>query len=510
MTWDRHAIAAARDRASLVWRPWQRQALHRATTPDARSNGIITAIMGAGKSVVVACLCAAWQGPVVVSAPSIALVEQLSGTIARVTGELVGRWYTHAKDLQRITCVCVDSLDQLPPIAGPILWIADECHRTERDVVASFIATHTPAHAIGLSATPYQADDGTLSLWTHEIIRYEVADALRDGVLVPMRVDYLTGRPGEQILVDDACIAWIRQADGPGIASARDIADAEDFAEQLRDAGIPALSVHSRMRRKAIADALRDLQSGTIRVIVHCRMLVEGVDLPWLRWLCLRHPRGSRVAFSQEIGRVLRSHPGKDHARVYDPYGVTLEHQLQDAAAVCEAVGTPASKTAATAEPPEPLIDPLTGEIIERPTVRDERTVRARSDASAYIARALITLRQTGAAKAEPDAQPGLKGWRRDPASAKQLDVLYRAESQCRLFVQRKGEIDGLTGDAAAHLRYISLCATRAAAASRTHDVRKGPISDLITVLFCAVRTSPETRAKALASLVAAELEIPE
>jgi hypothetical protein len=195
---------------------------------------------------------------------------------------------------------------------------------------------------------------------------------------------------------------------------------------------------------------------------------------------------------------------------VYDPYGVTLEHQLQDAAAVCEVASLPASQSTEAAPPVEPIIDPWTGEPIERPTAKEERTVRARSEASAYIARALITLRQTGSARPEPNAQPGLKGWRRDLASAKQLDVLYRAESQCRLFAQKGGEVDGATGDAARHLRYIALCATRCAAASRKHEVRKGAVSDLITVLFATVRTAPETRHKALGALVAAELEIPE
>jgi hypothetical protein len=57
-------------------------------------------------------------------------------------------------------------------------------------------------------------------------------------------------------------------------------------------------------------------------------MLVEGVDFPWLRWICLRRQVKSRVRFIQELGRVLRASPGKDKARVLDPNDLFGEFQL--------------------------------------------------------------------------------------------------------------------------------------------------------------------------------------
>jgi hypothetical protein len=48
-------------------------------------------------------------------------------------------------------------------------------------------------------------------------------------------------------------------------------------------------------------------------------MLSEGADYPWLRWLCLRRNVDSRVRFIQEVGRALRSYPGKIEAVLLDP-----------------------------------------------------------------------------------------------------------------------------------------------------------------------------------------------
>jgi superfamily II DNA or RNA helicase len=308
--------------------------------------------------------------------------------------------------------------------------------------------------------------------------------------------------------VDAACIEWIARATGPGIASARDITDVEDFTQQLNDAGIPALPIHSRLPRAAMRSAIASLQRGDIKALVHCRMLVEGVDLPWLQWLCLRTPRGTQVAYAQEIGRALRAYPGKDYALIYDPYGVTLDHELQDAAAVGHALSVPSSQGATVAEPPEPLIDPLTGEEFAAPDAEDRRRIRAWSAADAYMAQCLIALRSHGIVPAQQGAT-GVKGWRRDLASEKQLELITKAQKQARFVVSEKGKLDGHTGADAAHLRAIALTASRCANRVAQGDpLRRGPVSDIITVLLATVRTPDrELRSRALAAIQASGVD---
>jgi superfamily II DNA or RNA helicase len=514
MTYDRFAIKPACERSGTILRPWQRQALHRVTR-DPTPGGIITAIMGAGKSRVIALLCVSWQGPVVVTCPTIALVEQLAETIEQITGETVGRFYTGSKTTARVTVVCAPSIPRAVEhlSATGLLWVADECHRTERDAVAPMLGIALASH-VGFSATPYLTEEGeTLSAFTHEIMRYTVADALRDGALVPMRVEFPVRPLREKLDVDAACLEWIARADGPGIVSARDILDVEDFAQQLVDAGIPALPIHSRAPRSAVRSAIAALNRGDVRVLVHCRMLVEGVDLPWLRWLCLRAPRGSRVAYSQEIGRVLRASPGKDYALIFDPFGKTLEYQLQDVAAVSDAIGRPESQTVESAEPQEPLIDPLTGEEFESPDAKDRRSVASWSASSAYMAQCVIALATHGVTRSGNGANisgvNNVKGWRFDRATDRQIEVLAKAQKQARFVVANRGDLDGATKADAAHLRAIALIASRAAnRAAQGDTLRRGPVSDIITVLLSTVRTPDrDLRSRALAAIRASGVD---
>jgi hypothetical protein len=125
--------------------------------------------------------------------------------------------------------------------------------------------------------------------------------------------------------LDDACASMIRQAiettgGAPGLANATSIDDAVAFAGVLSAAGIPAAPVHSRLPRPVVAATIAALREGRLGAVVHVNMLSEGVDMPWLHWLCMRRPVGSRVRFCQEVGRVLRAHPGKREAVLLDPH----------------------------------------------------------------------------------------------------------------------------------------------------------------------------------------------
>ena len=109
----------------------------------------------------------------------------------------------------------------------------------------------------------------------------------------------------------------IQAVDGPGLANADDIADAEKFADYLNANGVTATAVHSRLpthRRTAIMD---DLKAGKIKCAVHVNLLTEGANYPWLMWLTLRREVESRVRFCQEAGRGLRAHAGQIWGKFY-------------------------------------------------------------------------------------------------------------------------------------------------------------------------------------------------
>ncbi len=306
-------------------RAWQSECLPIALAAcRARERGVIYATMGSGKSLLLAEICASGRGRVLVTTSTVRLVEQLAKTLEeRCPGE-VGQYYTYTKEAERrITVACLPSVPNLiadPNWPGPpALWIADECHR-ESDAIRACAPAIAAPRAIGFTATPYRSkEEDRLQLWDREIYAYGVAEALRDGVIVPFRQIPWTGAETE---LDDACVTMVRDAikHGPGLANARSIDDAEAFAARLNAAGLVAKAVHSRHSRAEQAATLSALRAGHFHAVVHVALLTEGVDYPWLRWLLMRRPVASRVRFAQEVGRVLRSAPGKTEALLYDPH----------------------------------------------------------------------------------------------------------------------------------------------------------------------------------------------
>jgi superfamily II DNA or RNA helicase len=66
-------------------------------------------------------------------------------------------------------------------------------------------------------------------------------------------------------------------------------------------------------------DQLRsDLESGRLQGLVAIRCLDEGVDIPAVRTAVILASSTNPRQFVQRRGRVLRRHPGKDDAEIYD------------------------------------------------------------------------------------------------------------------------------------------------------------------------------------------------
>jgi late competence protein required for DNA uptake (superfamily II DNA/RNA helicase) len=335
-------------------REWQPEALSalRASWREGK-RPLIQAATGSGKSLLLAEIAAQGRGSVLVTTPTQALVDQLHASIGtRLPGE-VGRAYQHCWETdQRVVVACNASLARLlDERAEWGCWIADEAHRMEAESLRKVTTRIQSKVSVGLTATPYRADGRGMQNWSGQIYSYPSARAVDDGVLVPWRAVRWdgTGKP----TTDELVARWVAEAEGPGIVSAVSIADAEWFAAQLGPTAAAIHDEHSPAERAARLEALRN---GELHCLVHVALLTEGVDLPWLRWLAMRRKVGSIVRLVQEVGRVLRAYPGKDHAVLYDPYNLLGRLGLTHAAALEDALtGDPAAKQ----EPEEWMIPGL-------------------------------------------------------------------------------------------------------------------------------------------------------
>jgi hypothetical protein len=335
----------------------------------ARKRPIVAAATGSGKAYLLAEIVrgvlARSEDAVVVAAPRIRLVEQLSETIAsRVEG--VGCFYGEEKDITaRVVVACNASIPKLAQeLRRPVrMLLVDEAHRSETDEIIAAVRAMNPRFLAGCTATPFRSNPGeSLSMFDSIAYRYTIDQGIADGVLVRYRdhIDWYRGE-GEPD-VEALTIDWIRgKAAGPGLVSANNIDDADAFAGVLNAAGIAARSVHSRHPkayvRDAISWAIADVSQ--LRCLVHVNLLSEGVDIPPLRWLVQRRKQRSPIEVVQEVGRILRAHPSKTHASIFDPHAFLARRGLSVAEALgaaldgdLEAIGPKPRKPR---KPPQPV-----------------------------------------------------------------------------------------------------------------------------------------------------------
>ena len=446
-------------------RRWQAEAIPLIVEAfRAREQGLlVSAVMGAGKSILISELCRLARGEVLVTVPTRRLVEQTAGVAHDWLGEGVGMWYTSEHTRGRVTIVCDDSmsdyLDQHP--GPPRLWIVDEAHRSESPTMLAAADRLGDVPRLGLTATAYRATERErLSLWTRVVYRYTLADALRDGVLVPWRVVPWDGR-GDAQDVDGIVVRMLGAAEGPGVVGCLGIDDAEEYASTLTAAGLPALPIHSRQRPSEQRAAMDALRTGSIRALCHVDMLSEGVDLPWLRWIALRAPIGSRVRFIQTIGRVLRSSEGKAHATLYDPHDLFGAHSLAHPEALGKALDEDGG------ERPGPGGDP---------EVREMPPARAVDDLSGWTRQLVGALQAAGLVDVLPS-----EWWRSATPTERQVALL-------RGMGRVVGEIPS-----------TERAAIRAMV-EHADGLRRGAASDLLTVLGAVRRLAGPLRQKRIAT----------
>lgn len=424
--------------AELPPRQWQAHALP-VTIESVRSrkNAIISAVTGSGKSWLLTELI--WMSLaklitrddlcVVVSTPTQDLVKQLSDTIAsRIGAKLTGQFYGRKKQADRkVIVTCNPSVEKLTACLAEqgrrvALLICDEVHKTEGEKIREAIALLNPASRIGFTATAFRADESeTLSLWDEIAYQYTLGDAWRDGVLVHFTpIPYAGELEGTEH--DQWCLDRMREHNGPGVVSSLSIDDCEAYAAWLTSQGFAAEPVHSKRGEPNNASALAKLTAGHIRCVVHVAMLSEGVDIPALRWICLRRPVGSRVRFVQEVGRVLRviREPDqwgkKDHAYVIDPHNLFDEHGIAHPAALGE-------------PPPKPPKNERTRDADELPPLPglppDMPPMQRVAVASTWARRLLLVMQADGLAL--PTAERWAEGgWRQGRSTPKQRAALER------------------------------------------------------------------------------------
>jgi superfamily II DNA or RNA helicase len=103
------------------------------------------------------------------------------------------------------------------------------------------------------------------------------------------------------------------------------IKSAENIFEQLKSLGYRVGIYHSEIYGPVRRDYLKQYKEGYINILISCRALDEGVDIPDANVAIIVASTSSLRQRVQRLGRVIRKHPTKEFATIYTFYSTPKE-----------------------------------------------------------------------------------------------------------------------------------------------------------------------------------------
>ncbi len=318
---------------------------------------------------------------VVITVPTVALLDQWVLGLTDDLGVTPNDIATYSGDAvpsspHSVNVMVLNSARRWAPAVAreqATFLIADECHRSaSQENAKALVGPHVAT--LGLSATPDRDYD---DLFEEVIVpalgpviyTYDYSEARRDGVISPFELlnvavpldeseqvhyDNLTRKlapffrrrqKGEQVdnqilrlLRDRSRISTSAQARLPtavrlieqhrrerALVFHEQISAANVLTTLLRQRSHRVAAYHSGLGASLRQDNLRLFRRGEIDVLVTCRALDEGIDVPNASVAVIAASTASTRQRIQRLGRVLRPARGKDLASIYTLYATQPE-----------------------------------------------------------------------------------------------------------------------------------------------------------------------------------------
>lgn len=239
------------------------------------------------------------------------------------------------------------------------LVVCDEAHVNAGDVARRILSRHwlDEAMVLGLTATPLDLGD----LYEELLVCGSLSELRRCGALVLARhygcdepdmreyklmnknPDKLTEKQIVKAMMTEGLFGRVlthyRRLNPdrrPTVLFGPGVEESLGFAQEFHRNGIPAAHIDGEdiwvdgelfRNKKGLRDEIfADVRSGRIKVLCNRFVLREGIDLPMLSHAILATIFDSVQSYIQSVGRILRSHPGKDFATIQDHGGNWWRH----------------------------------------------------------------------------------------------------------------------------------------------------------------------------------------
>jgi superfamily II DNA or RNA helicase/HKD family nuclease len=224
------------------------------------------------------------------------------------------------------------------------LIIVDEFHHAAADSYQRALDYFQPQFLLGITATPDRNDnkdvyalcDGNVAF------RLDFLEAINRKWLAPFsyygvyddtdysQITWLGNRYDEEELLQlqlreeiaqKIIRAWEDKKQTRTLGFCSSIRQANFLSNYFNRHGYRSVCLHSQQVEVGRQQAISQLSKGEIDIVFTVDLFNEGVDIPVVDTLLFVRPTESLTVFTQQIGRGLRLHPGKDNCVIVDLIG---------------------------------------------------------------------------------------------------------------------------------------------------------------------------------------------
>lgn len=349
----------------LVLRPYQQSAVD--GVRDAFASGhratLVVIPTGGGKTVIfshIAATASARGKRILILVHRIELLRQTAAALRRagINPGLVNPQYT-PNYMAPVQVAMVQTMAKRTHFfpKGFDLIITDEAHHIVSTTYRNILDAFPKAWQLGVTATPIRGDGKGLGreaggVFDHMVIGPTVAELIGGGYLVrpviyaPREKLDLSGvrkkmgdydkaeleRRVDKPQITGSAVEHYRKLlhNEPAVVFCISVAHAQHVASEFQAAGYRAYAVDGSMDDATRARILNGLGNGQVHVVTSCDVISEGTDIPAIAGAILLRPTQSTGLYLQQVGRALRTMPGKERAIILDHVGNVLTHGLPD------------------------------------------------------------------------------------------------------------------------------------------------------------------------------------
>nr|BDD45665.1 hypothetical protein 13 [Desulfobacterales bacterium] len=329
------------DQSKIICRPYQIPALDAMLQ---RNQGILEAPPGSGKTVIAIEAIVRRSQKTLVLVHTKDLLNQWCDRLRQFANIVAGVIDADRFDIQDVTVAMVQSLRKPLDPSFVRKWgcvVLDECHHAPAYTFQRLINQFPARFRYGLTATPERRDGLTFVL--HAVFGSTIHRISQDGLFAageimkptiraietsfynPLVTDYrdLTECVVRDTPRNDLILSHVAREAEAG-HSCLVLSNRIDHTSSLHKhftglcPGIPADYLTSRINKVMRTKITDQMRKGEISVLFATQLADEGLDMRRLDRLFLTCPIRSKNRVSQQIGRILRTFPGKTDAIVYD------------------------------------------------------------------------------------------------------------------------------------------------------------------------------------------------